>query len=56
MTKEEQKTILTAIRTTITMCEVSREAKTEANVAVSKALVKTIRTGDWIENDKNKNN
>lgn len=46
MTKEECKELLMLIRTTITMAEVSREAKQEAREVVGKALVKTIKRGD----------
>ena len=42
MTREEEKEILTAIRTAISMCDVSREAKNEANKIISKVLVKEI--------------
>ena len=42
MTREEEKEILTAIRTAISMCDVSRKAKNEANKIISKVLVKKI--------------
>ena len=46
MTKEEYKELITTIQTSITMTEVSREAKTEAMSEVRKVLVKKIRKDD----------
>ena len=42
MTKEEYKDILTVIRTSINMTDVSREAKKEATSEIQKVLVKKI--------------
>lgn len=42
MTKEEYKDLLTVIRTSINMTDVSREAKKEATYEIQKVLVKKI--------------